>query len=66
MKAAVAIELLRAQHSEANARKIALRELRKAKRARSRRRFDFWSEVLALIEHGCAQNKVGQSWPQPR
>jgi hypothetical protein len=53
MKATVAIEFLRAQHGEANARKIALKELRKARRARSRRRFDFWSEVATQIEHGC-------------
>ncbi len=52
MKATVAIEFLRAQHGDANARKIALKELRKARRARSRRRFDFWSEVATQIEHG--------------
>jgi hypothetical protein len=59
MKATVAIEFLRTQHGEANARKIALKELRNARRARSRRRFDFWSEVAAQIEHGCAED---QSW----
>ena len=59
MKATVAIEFLRAQHGEANARKIALKELRKAWRARSRRRFDFWSEVATQIENGSAE---GQSW----
>jgi hypothetical protein len=45
MKATVAIEFLRAQHGEANARKIALKELRKATRARSRRRFDFGAKL---------------------
>ncbi len=59
IKATVAIEFLRAQHGEANARKIALKELRKARRARSRRRFDFWSEVVTQIEHGCVED---QSW----
>ncbi len=59
MKATAAIEFLRAEHGEANARKIALKELRKARRARSRWRFDFWSEVAAQIEHGCAED---QSW----
>ena len=59
MKATVAIEFLRAQHGEANARKIAQKELRNARRARSRRRFDFWSEVATQIEHGCAED---QSW----
>ena len=59
MNATVAIEFLRAQHGEANARKIALKELRNARRARSRRRFDFWSEVATQIERGCAED---QSW----
>ncbi len=62
MKATVAIEFLRAQHGDANARKIALKELRKARRARSRRRFDFWSEVATQIEHGCTEDR---SWSIP-
>jgi hypothetical protein len=41
MKATATIEFLGAEHGDANARKIALKELRKARRARSRRRFDF-------------------------
>ena len=49
MKATVAIEFLRAQHGEANAREIALKELQKARRARSRTRFDFWREVATQI-----------------
>ena len=51
-KAPIAVELLRAQHGEENARKIALQEQRKARRARSRRHFEFWSAVVALIENG--------------
>ena len=62
MKATVAIEFLRAQHGDANARKIALKELRKARRARSRRRFDFWREVAMQIEHGRTED---QSWSIP-
>ncbi len=47
IKATVAIEFLRAQHGEANARKMASKRAAKGEaRARSRRRFDFWSEVV--------------------
>ncbi len=35
-----------------NARKIALTEQRRAKRARSKKRFAFWAEVAAQIENG--------------
>ena len=50
MKPTVAAELLRAQHGEENARKIALQEQQRARRARSRRRFEFWDAVVAQIE----------------
>ena len=50
MKVPAAVALLRAQHGEADARKIALMEQRRAKRARSKRRFAFWGEVAARIE----------------
>jgi hypothetical protein len=56
MKAPLAVALLREQHGEANARKIALTEQRRAKRARSKRRFAFWSEVAAQIENGNCNN----------
>jgi hypothetical protein len=46
-----AAALLRAQHGEAEARKIALTEQRRAKRARSKKRFAFWAEVAAQIEN---------------
>ena len=51
MKVPVAAELLRTQHGEAGARKFALQEQLKARRARSRRRFIFWAAVAAQIEH---------------
>ena len=50
MKAPAAAALLRAQYGEAEARKVALTEQRRAKRARSKRRFAFWAEVAAQIE----------------
>jgi len=53
-KVLAAVELLRAQQGEANARKIALQELQKARRARSRRRFEFWAAVVTQIGHELA------------
>jgi hypothetical protein len=38
-----------ARHGEVGAREIALEEQRRAKRARSKRRFAFWGEVAARI-----------------
>ncbi len=52
MKAPAAVALLRDQHGEAIARKIALTEQRRARRARSKKRFAFWVEVAARIENG--------------
>jgi hypothetical protein len=49
MKVSVAVELLRAQHDAENARKIALQEQQKARRARSWRRFNFWTDVTTPI-----------------
>jgi hypothetical protein len=62
MKAPTAVAVLRAQHGEANARKIALTEQRRAKRARSKRRFAFWGEVAARIENGNC-NEVADTRP---
>ena len=56
MKPTVAVELLREQHGEANAWKIALQEQRKARRARSRRRFEFWGAVAMLMGQECTQD----------
>jgi hypothetical protein len=50
MKATAAAELLRNQYGEANARKVALTEQRRARRARSKKRFAFWGDVAARIE----------------
>ena len=50
MKVASAVALLRAQHGDVDARKIALKEQRRARRARSRRRFAFWAEVASEID----------------
>ena len=56
MKAAAAAALLRAQHGESEVRKIALTEQRRARRARSKRRFNFWADVAAEIEKGNFNN----------
>jgi hypothetical protein len=56
MKASAAVALLRERHGEAIARKIALTEQRRAKRARSKRRFAFWGEVAERIENGNCNN----------
>jgi hypothetical protein len=52
MKVPSAATLLRERYGEANARKVALMEQRRARRARSKRRFAFWAEVAAQIENG--------------
>jgi hypothetical protein len=52
MQAPAVAAQLRERHGEANARMIALQEQRKARRARSKRRFAFWGEVAARIEKG--------------
>jgi hypothetical protein len=49
MRPPAAAARLRARHGEPDARKIALGEQRRAKRARSKRRFAFWGEVAAQI-----------------
>ena len=56
MKAPVAVALLREQYGEADARKIALTEQRRARRARSKRRFAFWAGVTARIDSGSLNN----------
>jgi hypothetical protein len=49
MRPPAAAARLCARHGEVGARKIALKEQRRAKRARSKRRFAFWGEVAAQI-----------------
>ena len=56
MKVPVAVALLRERHGGADARKIALTEQRRAKRARSKKRFDFWADVAAQIGNGNCNN----------
>jgi len=52
MKVPAAVALLRERHGELIARKIALTEQQRARRARSKKRFAFWAEVAAQIENG--------------
>jgi hypothetical protein len=52
MNAPAAAARLCARHGELDARKIALNEQRIAKRARSKRRFAFWTEVATQIGNG--------------
>jgi hypothetical protein len=52
MKAPAAVAVLRERYGEANARKVAVTEQRRAKRARSKRRFTFWADVAMRIESG--------------
>lgn len=59
MKVPIAVALLRDQHGEANARKFALKEQQRARRARSRRRFAFWGDVVAQIEEGNCDGHAG-------
>lgn len=50
MKAPAAAALLCEQHGREKARAMALRKQREARRARSRRQFEFWAEVTSLID----------------
>ena len=52
MSVSAAIALLRARHGEATACKMARLEQLKARRARSRKRFDFWAAVAMQMEQG--------------
>ena len=56
MKVPVAVALLREVHGGADARKVALTEQRRAKRARSKKRFAFWADVAARIENVSLNN----------
>ncbi len=49
MSVPIVVERLRDQHGGEKARKLALLEQQKARRARSRKRFDFWSAVANQI-----------------
>ena len=52
MSVPAAVERLSLLHGEMKARKFALKEQQKARRARSRKRFHFWGAVAELIERG--------------
>jgi hypothetical protein len=56
----VATELLFRQNGEAEALNIARLELRKTRRARSRKRFDFWTAVaqkMQVVRGGPGEHK---------
>jgi hypothetical protein len=68
MKAPLAVALLREQHGESEARKVALTEQRRARRARSKKRFAFWGEVAAQIDRGKCNNARATGpadWEEP-
>jgi hypothetical protein len=52
MKPAAAVARLCARYGQVDARKIALKQQRKAKRARSKKRFVFWGEVARKLADG--------------
>jgi hypothetical protein len=52
MRPPAAAARLCARHGKVGAREIALKEQRRAKRARSKRRFAFWAEVATQIANG--------------
>ena len=58
MSVPIVVERLRDQHGGEKARKLALLEQQKARRARSRRRFDFWSAVADQIGCGEANGSI--------
>ncbi len=62
----VAVALLRAEHGESEARKIALTEQRRAGRARSKRRYAFWSDAAAQIKNENCNNSKNTRGPPAR
>ena len=52
MSGSAVIALLRDRHGEATACKMARLERLKARRARSRKRFDFWTAVATEMQQG--------------
>jgi len=58
MNASAAFELLRNQHSVPETLKLAQQELQKARRARSRKRFAFWTDVATEVENFSADRKL--------
>jgi hypothetical protein len=50
MSIPAAIGLLREAHGDAKAGEVARMELRRARRARSRKQFNFWREIAIRLE----------------
>ncbi len=50
------VERLRNQHGQVTAHKLALLEQQRARRARCRKRFDFWGTVALQIESGLTRD----------
>ena len=61
MSVSAVIALLRDRHGEATACKMARLEQLKARRARSRKRFDFWTAVATQMEQGRLDSEPTQS-----
>ena len=59
MRVSAVIALLRDRHGEATACKMARLERLKARRARSRKRFDFWTAVATEMQHGGIVTRTG-------
>ncbi len=61
MSVSAVIASLRDRHGEATACKMARLEQLKARRARSRKRFDFWTAVATQMEQGRLDSEPTQS-----
>jgi hypothetical protein len=59
-----AVEFLCAKHGRAGAHKLALLEQKRARRARSRKRFNFWAAVVAQLDGAseAADDSVARRW----
>jgi hypothetical protein len=55
MSVLTVVERLSTQHGDAKAKKLAVLEQQRARRARCRKRFDFWGTVAEQIETGLAR-----------
>ena len=60
MEVSVAVELLCTQHSLEDGRRIALQEQHRARRARSRKRFNFWTDVATAFAGAGDCGRKGQ------